>query len=84
MWWLWDLRRWDVVDAGEAAREETGESGGVRSQCWLAELSSRCRRGVGAIISRRSGKGLGAVELVLLVWRRGDSARVDTGLALGG
>lgn len=88
------------VEAGDAAREETGESGGVRSQCWLAELSMRCRRGVGAMISRRSGKGLhrrtgrrecattvvgGEVYLegVLPEWRRGDSARVETGLALG-
>jgi hypothetical protein len=46
------------ADAGEAAREDTGERGGVRSQCWLAELSMRCRRGVGAIISGSGGGGL--------------------------
>lgn len=39
------------AEAGEAAREETGDMEPDRSQCWLAELSMRCRRGVGAIIS---------------------------------
>jgi len=46
------------AEAGDAAREDTGDMEPERSQCWLAELSMRCRRGVGAIISCLSGEGL--------------------------
>ena len=36
-----------VVNSGEEVREEVIETAGDFSKCWLAELSSRCRRGVG-------------------------------------
>jgi len=41
-----------VVLVGETPRDELGgdRGGGVRSQCWLAEFSRRCLRGVGACI----------------------------------
>ena len=35
---------------GDVPREEEGLCGGVRSQRWLSEFSSRCLRGVGATI----------------------------------
>ena len=37
------------VAKGETARvDDTGESGGELSQCWLSDVSMRCLRGVGA------------------------------------
>ena len=43
------------VCCGDTPRDDTGDRGGVCNQCLLAELSRRCRRGVGASMLRWSG-----------------------------
>ena len=50
-WRIWDVGGWlfSVVNGGEEVREEVTEITDEFSKCRLAEISSRCRRGVGEI-----------------------------------